>query len=266
MAQTFSQEHLQAIAESLGDTSDGLTGSEIGHLLKSSKIPDVDPQNTKWVRLFNAFVNIQNTMQNRLHIIAFIRKTMKPQRFIKYPERFEIIRTNLNTALAFAGMFINDSGELKSSEKVTTISDAQKRARGLRTNLENRGTHPDVLKFCRAELLNDNYFHAVLEATKSVAEKIRIKTGIDEDGAALIDKCFSGNVPLIAINLLSTSSQRSEQKGFANLLKGVFGMFRNTTAHTPKISWDLDKEDAEDLLTTVSLIHRRLDKSYVTSY
>ena len=33
--------------------------------------------------------------------------------------------------------------------------------------------HPDVLAFCRAELLQQNYFHAVLEASKSVADKLR---------------------------------------------------------------------------------------------
>lgn len=34
----FSQDQLEAIAGALGDTSDGLTGPEIKHLLASSKI------------------------------------------------------------------------------------------------------------------------------------------------------------------------------------------------------------------------------------
>ena len=32
-------------------------------------------------------------------------------------------------------------------------------------------------------------------------------------------------------------SERSEQSGFANLLRGTFGMFRNPTAHEARINW-----------------------------
>jgi uncharacterized protein (TIGR02391 family) len=46
-----------------------------------------------------------------------------------------------------------------------------------------------------------------------------------------------------------------------NLLKGLFGTFRNTTAHAPKITWDIEEQDALDILSMVSLVHRRLDKA-----
>jgi uncharacterized protein (TIGR02391 family) len=46
-----------------------------------------------------------------------------------------------------------------------------------------------------------------------------------------------------------------------NLLKGLFGTFRNTTGHAPKITWDIEEIDALDILSKVSLIHRRLDKA-----
>lgn len=64
---------------------------------------------------------------------------------------------------------------------------------------------------------------------------------------------------MLAINKLSTISEKSEQTGFANLVKGTFGMFRNTTAHEARVNWTMTKRDAEDLLTIVSMIHRRLD-------
>jgi len=64
---------------------------------------------------------------------------------------------------------------------------------------------------------------------------------------------------MLAINARSSGSERSEQSGFANLVKGTFGMFRSPTAHEPGIHWPMMKSDAEDLLTLVSLIHRRLD-------
>lgn len=71
------------------------------------------------------------------------------------------------------------------------------RAGRLRRALQERRVHPDVLRFCRAELLQDNYFHA--------------------------------------------------------------GTFRNTTAHAPKIHWPINEQDALDILTLASLLHRRLD-------
>ncbi len=45
-----------------------------------------------------------------------------------------------------------------------------------------------------------------------------------------------------------------------NLVKGLFGTFRNTTAHAPKIKWSIGEQDALDILSMVLLVHRRLDK------
>lgn len=256
---TFSLSQIEAIADSLGDTADGLTGTEIGLLLDNARIADVAPGITKRKRLLNAFVNSQNQLGHRKHILAFIRFAMKPERYARSPERFEPMRANLNRGLVFAGLQVEESGELVSSERASTLPDAIRRANDLRADLTGRGVHPDILAFCRAELVGDNYFHAVLEATKSVAAKPRDRTGPTDDGAALVDRALGGNPPMLAINALADESQLSEQRGFANLVKGVFGMFRNTTAHAPRVLWSMTRSDAEDLLSVASLIHRRLD-------
>ena len=120
-----------------------------------------------------------------------------------------------------------------------------------------------MLRFCREELLSDDYFHAVLEAVKSIADKLRKRTGLTDDGGTLIDRALAGDLPMLAVNPLKNESERSEQKGFANLLRGTFGMFRNTTAHEARIHWPIGKDDAEDLLSLVSLIHRRLDAAHM---
>lgn len=78
-----------------------------------------------------------------------------------------------------------------------------------------------------------------------------------------MDRAFGGQAPIITINGHASLSEKSEQKGFANLVKGTFGMFRNPTAHEARIHWVMTKEDAEDLMTIVSLIHRRFDTSYI---
>lgn len=261
----FTQEQLQAIADALAGTDEGLTGSELTHLLQTCHIKDVDPEITKRHRLYNAFVNDQNTRKNRAHILAFIRKSMKPARFSRFPHRFEPMRHNLNRALSFCGLEMDQAGEIVSVNKAFTLSEAQLRAQALRTDLIARGVHSDVMAFCREELLHQNYFHAVLEAVKSIADKLRARTGLDDDGGVLIDRVFGGDTPMLAINSLASRSERNEQRGFVNLLKGTYGMFRNPTAHEARINWDMKKEDAEDLLSLVSLIHRRIGGAIMPS-
>jgi len=258
----FSQDQLEAIAGALGDTTAGLTNPEIEFLLASSKM--VDPgKATKRVRLYNAFAESQNSKRNRTHVLQFIRLAMSPARYAREPHRFEPMRAGLNQALAFAGLYVDETGDLRSAVSVATLPEAQRRARELRSHLEGRGIHPDVLAFCRAELLQDNYFHAVQEAVKSVADKMRRMTGLADDGGPLVDRALGGEAPILAINARRTMSEKSEQTGFANLVKGTFGMFRNPTAHEARIYWTMTKSDAEDLLTIVSLIHRRLDASHM---
>jgi uncharacterized protein (TIGR02391 family) len=263
MPKMFSQSELRAIADALGETSEGLTGSEIAHLLATCKMDDPSPELTKRHRLYNAFAQTQNSKHDRIPILAFIRHAVKPALYVRQPDRYEPMRRNLNQALAFAGLAVDASGRLISVEQARTLSDAQKRANDLREDLELRNVHSDVLRFCREELLVDNYFHAVLEAAKSVADKLRQRTGLTDDGAILVERALSGELPLLAINSLATENERSEQRGFANLIKGAFGMFRNTTAHAPKIAWAVSKEAADEVFTLLSLIHKRLDASHM---
>jgi uncharacterized protein (TIGR02391 family) len=95
----------------------------------------------------------------------------------------------------------------------------------------------------------------VLEAVKSVADKLRARTGLPDDGAPLVDRALTGDLPMLAINPLKTEREKSEQRGFANLLRGTFGKAR--------INWPMTKDDAEDLFSLVSLIHRRLDAAHM---
>ena len=103
-----------------------------------------------------------------------------------------------------------------------------------------------------------NYFHAVFEATKGLAQRIRDMVSIEADGAALVDRVFSIERPLLAMNALQTETEKSLHKGFATLLKGCFGAVRNPLAHEPKILWE-GEDDAADYLSLISLLHRKLD-------
>ena len=217
---------------------------------------------TKRHRLFEALAARQKSDGCGNNVANFILHVMKPVRYMQEPQVYEERRGHLNEVLSFAGLTLTSQGQLEHATSARTIPEAQERAGHLRRILQERQVHGDVLLFCRAELLQDNYFHAVFEATKSVADKICNLSGLTSDGAELVDQAFGfriGGHPRVAFNTLQTETERSEHRGFMNLIKGLFGTFRNTTAHAPKIHWSINEQDALDILTLASLLHRRLD-------
>lgn len=258
--------HLEQICNVLANTTTGLSGSEITTLLQRLGIADPNPSANKRTRLCDALSSKQRRDGCANNVIALIQEAMNPVRYHSDPGHFAAKRDELNTVLAFCGYSLGDDGRISQRTKATTLTEAEERANRLQRRLRERGVHSDVLKFCRAELVQDNYFHAVFEATKSVADKLQDMTGLTSDGAELVDKSLAGQTPMLAINTLRTETERSEQSGFVNLLKGMFGTFRNVTAHVPRIKWSIGEEDALDLLSLASYLHRRLDNAARTNW
>jgi uncharacterized protein (TIGR02391 family) len=263
----FHEAHLRAICDVLGHTETGLTGSEIEKLLRACAVTDTRSTITKKDRLFEALAARQVRDHCGNNVIAFIRAAMDPVRYTGRSGEFEERRSALNERLAFCGLSLGEDGSLRQTTAVRTLTEAQEKAGRLRAELQRRRVHPDVLRFCRSELLQANYFHSVFETAKSVAEKLREKSGLTLDGAELVDKaCGLGQgAPRLAFNSLQTETEQSEQRGLVNLLKGLFGAFRNVTAHAPKITWAIEEQDALDLLSLASLLHRRLDRAVPTT-
>ena len=252
---------LESLCKVVADTSQGLTGSQLSKAIIDVGMKDVNPEMTKWKRLYNSCIETQNKTRCSNNILKLIQKSYHPSRFINDKELFEERRSELNKILSFIGLKLNDNGKFSIITKSETISDAQQRATSLLTKLNERNVHSDILVFCKSELLQENYFHAVFETTKSVADKIRQRTGLTDDGNSLVVSAFTVNNPILKINDLSNETKKSEQKGFSNLLIGFFGMFRNTTAHAPKIHWEIDEKDALDIMTMASMLHRRIDNA-----
>ena len=264
----ISETHLEAICDVLGATNGGLTGSEIGRYLRECNIQDMQPEITKRNRLFQALRDRQRGDGCANNILAFIKLVMDPVLYNQNPDYYADLRSHLNKALAFAGYEVRDDGEIISVVKAKTIDDAEQRANRLQGELRRRRVHADIYVFCNSEIIHQNYFHAVLEASKSLAEKIRLKSGLSTDGAELAMQAFSlrqSGIPVLAFNSLQTDTAKSEQTGLMNLFIGLFGAFRNVTAHGPKILWDISEQDALDMLTFISLLHRRLDGAVATN-
>lgn len=98
--------------------------------------------------------------------------------------------------------------------------------------------------------------------SKSIFERLRRLTGASRDGAALVEASLSlgkTGTPALAINSLGTQTEKDEQSGLANLIKGLGGLYRNPTAHDPRLSRSISDEELLEVLTMVSIVHRRLD-------
>ncbi len=265
-APPFSESDLRTLAKALASAG---THLELGGLFRDVGL--TDPPNSaglsKWTRIYNALAEAQNQTQTGNFAMKFIQTALSPRRYVDRQDEYETTREAVNRLLAFRGYFLQPDGKFQKIVAANTIDEARARANRLRAELEKREVHADVLAYCRPELIQENYFHAVLEATKSLSEKIRQKSGLTCDAGDLAMKALSpgkSGIPLIAFNLLETETERSEQTGLMNLCLGMFGTFRNTTAHGAKISWEVTERDAMDLLTLVSMLHRRLDNAIRT--
>jgi uncharacterized protein (TIGR02391 family) len=256
----FSHAALESICKVLADTHRGLTGSEIGNILARLDILDPMPNVTKWRRLFQDLAEYQARIHSGSIVCAFIQEAMNPVQYVGRRALFDSRRDDLNAILAFSSYSLGEDGKLRLRDQpARTITEAEEAAGRLRSELSRRGVHSDVLRFCRPELLQKNYFHAVFEATKSVADKIKEKAEVDGDGSELIDRAFGigkQGMPILAFNSLRTETEHSEHSGLMQLMKGMFGVFRNVTGHAPKVKWPISEQDALDLLTIVSYIHR----------
>ena len=246
---------IEGLAKLLGECG---SGSDITRVLVDRQLTDDSGQSTKWRRLYWVFLNVQQRDMCANRVLDFVQSFLTPTRFVGRREVFEQHRSELNTLLAFSGLELGADGQFKQREAARTLDEAERRVQTIRSKFQGRRLHPEVLKYCRTELMQANYFHAVFEATKGLAQRIRDMVSIEADGAALVDRVFSIERPLLAMNALQTETEKSLHKGFATLLKGCFGAVRNPLAHEPKILWE-GEDDAVDYLSLISLLHRKLD-------
>ena len=264
---------VRSLTEVLGHTEGGLTNREIDELLVAARIPDPTPPArpgtyvtiSKRDRLYNALVGQQRRDGCGNAVLAFVAKALSPVRFHDSPGALDSLCAEVNVPLAFAGYYVDDAGKLHTKRQAETLSEARRRAMQLRSQLVDRGAHPRLLSYCVSEIDDDNYFHAVLEGSKSLADEVRRRTGRTDDGVQLIDAVFETGKrghPLLALTSMSTDTERSRQSGLANSLRGVFGSLRNPSAHEPKIKSTMTEQDAVDELGHMSFLHRQLDECH----
>lgn len=95
---------------------------------------------------------------------------------------------------------------------------------------------------------------------KGICDRVREISGLNLDGNDLIQTVFSIKNIYIALNSLRTSSEQNQQNGLKEIILGLIHMVRNVTAHELRIRWDINENDAIDILQQVSFVHKYLNR------
>lgn len=269
------QQQLMALCGVLGDTYNGFTKNKLSKLLQQSNINLVDDGSfnngyiyrtglNKKDWLYNCLCNEINTTKSLNKVYDFLEKAFNPVSFTEESkrEKYHTLLEKVNKVLLMAGLNINNEGKIKQVEVARTLDEVDRRVNSLKKQLYNRAIHKEVQKYCIADYLKEDYFDAVFEAAKGLAERVREITGLKLDGGKLFDTAFSTKDPYIFFNSLQTESERSEFIGLKELLSSIFHLVRNKAAHTPKINWWVEETMALDVLTLISFAHKYLDKCY----
>ena len=271
----MSQQQLKALCDAMANSNPqfGLTESEIRLKLGQCSIAILDKGRSNngityqiglnkrdW--LYNCFANEVNTKKSFVNIYRFIENTLDPVNFTSEDKRdkYEFLFLETNKILLLNGLEIQRNGKIIETRKAETLDDVDKRVKSLEQKLNDRNIHDDVKKYCIRDYLRKDYFDAVFEAAKGVAQRVRNITGLETDGGTLFQTAFSVKDPYLYFNLLKTDSEISEFRGLKELLEAIFHLVRNPQAHTPKINWNIEEEKALDVLTLISLAHKYLDE------
>lgn len=269
------QQQLKALCDVLAHTSQGLTKSELKLLLGQCNIFTVDDGSARtqmgyviglnkrdW--LYNCLVTEINMNHSFDKIYSFLSAALNPASYTSFDKRDKYIYLleETNKVLLLVGLSIDQSGCVVEAVKASSLAEVDIRVNRLKKALYDRAIHAEVRKYCIKDYLREDYYDAVFEAAKGLAERVRQISGLSTDGGTLFQTAFSKNDPYLFFNAMNTDSERSEFIGLKELLESIFHLVRNPAAHTPKVNWKVDETKALDILTLISFAHKYLDECH----
>jgi TIGR02391 family protein len=275
MDKALSEQQIKSICDVLAHTTNGLTKTELTHNLQQSRIEVLDDGSSNngygyriglnkrdW--LYNCMVEEINTSKSFSKVFVFIENALNPISYTTEEKRnkYSYLFEESNKVLLLIGLEVQKDGKIKTVVKAQSLDEVDRRVNSLKQKLYQRAIHSEVTKYCIKDYLRKDYYDAIFEASKGLAERVRIITGLTTDGSNLFQTAFSRSDPYIFFNSLKTESELSEHTGLRELLEAVFHLVRNPVAHIPKVNWHIDETKALDILTVISFAHKYLDECH----
>ena len=165
--------------------------------------------------LYNCLATEINNSHSLSKVFSFLQAALNPARYtsVDSRQRYRYLLEETNKILLFAGLSIDQSGRLTEVSQAHTLTEVDKRVNHLKKALYDRAIHSEVQKYCIEDYLRADYYDAVFEAAKGLAERVRQISGLTTDGGTLFQTAFSQNKPYIFFNAMKTESERSEFVG-----------------------------------------------------
>ncbi len=269
------EQQLKAVCDVLAETNLGYTKTELTRLLQQCRIEIVSDgkisnaygyslglNKRDW--LYNCLAAEVNKSHSLNKVFLFLEKALNPVAFTdeKHRDKYKYLFEGTNKALLLAGLEITKEGKLIEAVQAKTLDEVDRRVNSLQRQLYIRAIHSEVQKYCIKDYLQKDYYDAVFEAAKGLAERVRAISGLTTDGGTLFQTAFSKNDPYLFFNSMQTDSEKSEFTGLKELMEAIFHLVRNPAAHTPKINWKVDEAKALDVLTLISFAHKYLDECH----
>lgn len=123
---------------------------------------------------------------------------------------------------------------------------------------EGLDLHKDIAYAANDLYRNGHYANAIEDSVKALNNLVRLRSGVETDGTALMETVFSPKKPLLRFNDLKDQSDYDEQKGFMMLFSGAVAGLRNPRAH--RLIQD-DPEQALEFIAFVSLLAKLLERA-----
>lgn len=121
--------------------------------------------------------------------------------------------------------------------------------------VEIEGLHAAVVDAAGDLFGSGHYSQAIFEALKALEQRVRVQSGLDLSGRALMADAIQPN--RIDMSVESGQSGRDEQEGFRVVFMGVMQGIRNPKGH--ELITQADPQRALEYLALVSILFRRLD-------
>lgn len=262
---------IEKITRILGEL---VKGYEITKILAKFHFKDHDTESgnrdisTKWKRMNASMIYEIDSQKSPRPFFQLIEEIMHPVKFANNKAVWDKNLEEINFTLRFYGYELTDGGKIQSTISTKTYSEGINRTKNFLEKLQSKGIHENIIKYCSPELLNENFFHAILEASKSILFRIKQMVLSSRDGNNLIMESFDPKNPAIIINgnYLKTDNEKNEYFGLRSLLMYICYTYRNPTAHSPKTYNPLNEEDAILAFQLMSKVHYQLDNCQVVRH
>jgi len=127
---------------------------------------------------------------------------------------------------------------------------------------DSRNFHPTIVKYARDRFCRGEYYHAVYFSCLALEKIVRENTKIKKSGKSLFAEALSLH-GILKVNRQQDKGDEYEQIGIRYLCMGLASAVNKSKEDESDDKWPMTKDDAIAILTLVSYLLGKIEKSYI---